>query len=134
MPIRPNDFFDSAIRLSAEHLEIDHRNSASRAYYAAYHAAKEISHHCPSNDHLSIAGGVHSRLIDRFERFDRSNPVSTVALSIAYMLRQMKTVRQFADYELHEIFTSDDALSQIAYAEKIIAKLNTFTQKISNVA
>ena len=126
MPITCIDFLDQAKALSASEKEPDDRTSVSRSYYSAFHKAIEASVYCPENAHFVINAGMHTKLINRFEIFDKTHPLKQSGKSIAYALKQMKEYRRVADYELLETFPHNLALVQIHMAETVIGRIDTF--------
>lgn len=108
MTATPDHFLDSAVSIlnSPNASEINYRNSASRAYYAAFHCCYAERSRCPNLNANDILGS-HDKLYKRFEELPHSN--QTVPLKrMAYMAKIMKTVRKQADYNLNEDFQKRD--------------------------
>lgn len=118
MSVRHSDFVLLATKLCGGDSEIEWRNAAARAYYAAYHRASMAVDLCPNVDHLSI--GSHERLARCFDAQG-----SKGAKAISYVLASMKKVRVSADYEIDDPF-------EVALAENQIAQAIAFDQKIQS--
>ncbi len=127
-----HDFLGSAQSLVAGALEIDHRNAASRAYYAAFHNCSSVKHLCPDNAHLHINAGEHKRLILRFREYPKKQPGSNLALGISYMLEKMKSDREDADYEISVDFPSDRASLMLSEAKRMFDKTSQFSHCVIN--
>lgn len=125
MTVSAKDFEQFARQLLEGTKEIEWRNSASRIYYAAYHACLQQAHRCPENGHFKM--GSHEALINRYELQS-----STPARSIAYILLEMKRVRCNADYVLDGKFEKNAAVTQMAYHQKISANLEAFLQQFAS--
>lgn len=122
-----NDFLGFAKTLAEQSssLEIAHRSAVSRAYYAAFHAAKSFS------DNLSVPGepapqgmGVHASLYHSLShpRLPNGDPLSGKSRSIAYMSQNLKRHREVADYDLQAEVVASDAEDAIAKAKEILGK------------
>lgn len=127
MSVSPADFLESAAAaISHNPLEIDCRNAASRAYYSAIHNCRSIQHLCPSNEHFVIDGGSHARLIDIFASVPHGQPNSMKAHAIAYILKQMRRVREWADYEINKDFAHPEASNQVTTGNRLVDKVAAF--------
>lgn len=121
-----DDFLRSAETLAEGNLEIDRRNAVSRAYYGSYHCASHTAHECcPDNSHLKVEGGVHERLIDRFNLFPKTSPLHMQGRSIAIMLTQLKTNRRKADYDLDGVVENGMVQTHIETAKRLIKKIES---------
>lgn len=116
MPVSHAEFLSSALKLIKNGAEMDFRNSASRAYYAAYHAAVPVGNSIGIP--IDVEGGEHARLIEAFKRM-----TDMKYKSIAYMLRQCRDLRVVADYNLEEPFTESEAQTTIEQTKEIINKI-----------
>jgi uncharacterized protein (UPF0332 family) len=116
MSVTHDDYRDFAQKLVRSKDEIDHRNAAGRAYYAAYHLSGTILDRCPNNDHLAM--GSHERITERLRLQG-----SPLAKSLMYILTSMKSTRKTADYEIADPFPATEAENQLklyaAYAIKV---------------
>jgi uncharacterized protein (UPF0332 family) len=119
MSVTYSDFYNFAANLAAGANEIEWRNSASRAYYAAFHRAQETVDLCPDNAHLKM--GSHERVTDRFD-LHKSVP----AKSISYVLQSMKRIRHCADYEIADEFAQSLAVNQVAQYVALVSRLDAF--------
>ncbi|MEH6566958.1 MAG: hypothetical protein V7756_16675 [Halopseudomonas sp.] len=125
MSIAYADFLASAEAIHASSSgEVDYRNTASRAYYAAYHFAVDSAGSVGAAQPLaSFVGGTHECLREFY-----ANPASKDVLcrrrqSVGYMLRQAHEIRCLADYRLDEGFDSAMAEAQLASCRLIISRV-----------
>lgn len=119
MSVDFNDILQSAEVLALGESEIDWRNSVSRAYYAAYHRARDSQHLCPDNSYLRI--GSHEALSHRYELHGKHG-----AKAISLVLQAMKRNRHLADYDLRDEFDSNLCSEQILTCKKLIDRLVSF--------
>ena len=110
MSVQPSDFLDAAKRILENDIEICFRNSASRAYYAAFHTCKTAAPETP------FGGHTHEKVIEDLLLGDPK------CKAVGYMLRQCKVIRTRADYKLEDNFLKSDADQCILQSEKIISK------------
>ena len=113
MPVSSADFLHTAENFLKLSTEIDCRNSASRAYYSAYH-------HCiPLASVLGTAAkptsGTHNMFINQF--IGSSN---FKVKSIGYLLRQCLGLRIKADYQIDIEFHHREAETTVELAKRII--------------
>lgn len=118
MSITFKDFLDSAQKLVKSNDEVDHRNAASRAYYAAFHEAKRVSKY--SNSMVIKNQGVHEQLIQKLKTHPGKDPRSHNIRDIGNFFSQCKSYRVRADYHINKNFPNPDALKAISIAEQII--------------
>lgn len=113
--------YASATSVSAE--EVSLRSSVSRAYYAAYHAAR-IFH-----EGLSSPGivppqemGLHETLFYRLVNpsMQASDPSHLKSKQIGYKAKGLKPYRVKADYELAETVNADDMAHVIEESWRIV--------------
>lgn len=128
MPIDKTDFFDSAdIKDCGDSTpEIAIRNAISRSYYAAYHAALDISDRLEEPFYESKTQGVHDRLIKQFADYkkrDANDPEEFKVRSISYVLKQLKALRVRADYYLDDTLLNTDYNTCRSQTENAINKL-----------
>lgn len=119
MSVTPDSFLnfaESAFTNAKD--EFDHRNSASRAYYAAFHCCYLERKRGPGIPDNKLRGS-HDILYDFFQSLP-SNPESNLMKSMAYMAKIMKEVRRSADYYLNTDFPSDDSKQQLADARTVL--------------
>ena len=120
----PDDFITVAKDLAKNNSEIYQRCAASRAYYAIYHMCLNLAeeHAFPeprycikiddSGKEQTYSPSTHENLILRFEEYngEKLNVIRTQGIS--YILRQVRTIRSEADYELGDEF-GDTKASQV---------------------
>ena len=118
MPVTPQLLLESAKALAGGEAEVDQRNAASRAYYAAYHRCLPIAQRfgLPARPEH-----VHRDLIDTLKT-TRDNRLK----SIAYMLNQCRKIRVDADYEINVPFTQGEAQTALSQCERIINQADSF--------
>lgn len=95
MSVTPSELLEAAKILGRGGAEVDRRNAASRAYYAARHRCLPIGR----NIGLAAKGVVHQQLIHTLT----GNPNRTLK-SLGYMLEQCRRLRVKADYEIEADF------------------------------
>lgn len=127
MTVSATDFERFARQLIQGVTEIEWRNSASRLYYAAYHACQAQAHRCPDNSNLKM--GSHEALMKRYELQEGS-----YAKSIAYILLAMKRIRCQADYDISAEFAKDAAEKQMTHHQNLSAKLRAFAQQFGDAS
>ena len=111
MPVDHTDFPKAAQRIRRNDGEIDRRNAASRAYYAACHRCRSIA------ERHGLAGSnyvQHSTLIDVIKRSQKVEDKQIVR----HLIRS-RSLRTKADYHLDQNFTEADATDSLGYATQI---------------
>ena len=111
--------------------EISDRSAASRAYYGAFHACKPLADTLPEPPPLPPAqpkGGVHEQMIRTMcecpvgaKTRDRDMAIR----ALGFVMRQCKSRRAKADYDIKVEFTKAEAEEAIGMAENALAKLQT---------
>ena len=111
------NFLDVAFDLVGEFREADWRSGVSRAYYAAYHVANEFMRRCGfiPRHHDDIHGFAWVRL---------ANSKNTLVQQAGNTLRDVRVVRNQADYDLQRSFTQLLATRQVRLAEDVIRALD----------
>lgn len=119
MAINYSEFLDAAKELASDGREIGCRNSISRAYYSALHAARVLSKLLPQGP--GNINGSHAQLIDQLSEcpVGRDRDRAMKMRRVGYLLRQHKLIRNDADYELDLDISPEDAKTSIRYAENI---------------
>ncbi|HEY8506037.1 MAG TPA: HEPN domain-containing protein [Gemmataceae bacterium] len=111
------DFLALASRLAAGSAEAEWRTAVSRAYYAAFHAARrllsELGFRVPRADR------AHSYL---FLRLQNCGEPAVQQAGIA--LTHLRQTRNHADYDLHRSFTQPSARDQVQISERILLSLD----------
>ena len=123
MAVQPEDIRALAEALLEHSHESHHRSAASRAYYAAYHAARALEQHYD----LLIGGGgaTHQAFLGRLREY-RNPAAPDTARSInalGYLLTQMVGVRNVADYEIGSDFSQDNAQENLEQANRVFQKV-----------
>lgn len=118
MPVTPQLLLDAAKALAGGEAEVDQRNAASRAYYAAFHRCLPIARRLglPARPER-----VHRDLIDT-QKTARDNRLK----SIAYMLDQCRKIRVDADYEINAPFTQGETQTALSQCQRIINQADSF--------
>ena len=119
MAVTPNALFEAANVLGNSESEVDLRNAASRAYYAAYHQCR------PLGQGLSLPsspdqGGVHRKLIDTL-----TGASNRKLKSLGYRLEQCRKLRVMADYVIGSEFLPQDAWTALAQCSKILSEADS---------
>jgi uncharacterized protein (UPF0332 family) len=124
--VEPEDLLAQAIKLLASASnELDYRNVIERAYYSAYHAARQFEEQLP---HRSQAvpqnAGSHEALFQRLERSDGQLDygLKVISKDIAAQLRMLRPLRELASYELGERVRIDQAEEAVRAAKDIMAE------------
>ena len=98
MAVTPNALFEAARVIGQGESEVDLRNAASRAYYAAYHHCRLLGQSLRSPA-PPLQGGVHRTLIATL-----TEARSSKLKSLGYMLEQCRRLRVSADYDIGSEF------------------------------
>jgi uncharacterized protein (UPF0332 family) len=135
--ISPNDLLLQADRLLAANTEVDRRTAVSRAYYGAYHVAREfLTQRCGVV--LSKGADVH-----RAMQLCLQNSQNDLLRDAGIRLESLRTERNRADYDLTDSRFNDtvrvriqlqrarEILSKLAEAEKDAV---SFQQAVRNYA
>jgi uncharacterized protein (UPF0332 family) len=110
--VSPDLLLDSARVLAEEEAEINQRNAASRAYYAAFHRCLPIARRLGLPERPERA---HRDLIDTL-----TSTRDTTMMSIGYRLNQCRLLRVHADYEISTDFTRTDSQTALSQCERIM--------------
>lgn len=130
MSVSPKEILDTAEKLrDGVPSESDMRSSASRAYYAALHAA-DLS--IPDSfRETTLDESTHEATINKARRMSRSNgPGRTEAAQLFGLLPRFKRLRVKADYFIHENFDLDDCKRAIDQAIQALSLCNTISEKL----
>lgn len=114
MPVTPNELLEAAKAIGRGDAEVDWRNAASRAYYAAWHRCLPIGR---SVGISAQPRGMHQQLIDTL-----TESRDMTLKSLGYMLRQCRDFRVDADYWIEADFSSEDARIALTQSEKILIR------------
>lgn len=115
MCVKPFDFLNSAIQLAGGGDEMSKRNALSRAYYAAYHHAREICD--PVDEDEEVQTGMHRRFI---EGLVQSEP-GTLNRILGVKLNTLYAKRIKADYRLSDEIVASQVALQINDAKTVLA-------------
>ena len=119
MSVTPNALLEAAKALGRGAAEVDRRNAASRAYYAAWHQCLPIGRSVGLS--AQPGQGMHQQLIGTLT--GHRNPTLK---SLGYMLKQCRDLRVEADYEIETDFPPEDARTALEQCEKILNKAAAF--------
>ena len=111
------DFLALAARLAAEPTEADWRSAVSRAYYAAFHVARELL--AGLNFTVPRADRAHQYLVFRL-----SNAGEPTVEASGRDLDTLRRLRNRADYDTAPAVTSAQAAAAVRLAEGIIQALD----------
>ncbi|MFO0811464.1 MAG: HEPN domain-containing protein [Gemmataceae bacterium] len=114
------DFLESAGRLATSPEEADWRNAASRAYYAAFHVARDLL--TALRFRVPRADRAHEYLYRRL-----NNCGHLAAQDAARLLHDLRTLRNRADYDLRLPFDKVDGIDSVDEAEQAIQGLEAVT-------
>ena len=120
----PEDFLAQAIKLLASAgSDIDYRAVIDRAYYGAFHAARQFEEKLPYRSQAQSAGS-HEALFQRLERpaGQLDYGLKVISKDIAAQLRMLKPLRELASYELGETVRIDQAEEAVRAAKDILAE------------
>ena len=109
MAVTPESMLQAADSLHDGDAEVDWRNAAACAYYAAFHKCVPFVYGRPT------ATPGHGELIATL--MDRRNPIPT--RQAGYLLRQCKKLREHANYQIAQDFPHDDANTALKASRRI---------------
>ena len=114
MAVTPRELLEAAAALGRRESEVDLRNAASRAYYAAYHQCRRLARDLRLRP-TPGSGGVHRRVIDTL-----TTSQDRKLRRLGYMLEQCRKLRVVADYDIEAEFPSDHARTALAQCRRIL--------------
>jgi uncharacterized protein (UPF0332 family) len=115
--MNPREFLDVADDLATGMREADWRSATSRAYYAAFHVARLLLKHCGFA--VPRADQAHAYVWLRL-----SNCGHPVLSKAGTDLRDLRTSRNRADYDLDLTFLQPIAIGDVRIADDIIKLLD----------
>ena len=122
----PEDLLAQAIKLlAAAGNDLDYRVVIDRAYYGAYHAARQFEEQLPYRSQaVSQNAGSHEALFQRLERPDAQLDygLKMISKDIAAQMRMLRPLRELASYELGESVRIDQAEEAVRAAKDIVAE------------
>jgi uncharacterized protein (UPF0332 family) len=114
--MNPNDFLDLASELVGGTREAEWRSGVSRAYYAAFHTARDLLCHCgfavPASDR------AHAYLWLRL-----ANCGHPLVSRAGDRLQDLRRQRNHADYDLDQPFGEADAVHHFNVASDVVRLL-----------
>lgn len=123
MSVTPEELLSFARELhQSASTEVHHRNTISRAYYAAYHVANAFHAALPSVGTAALdATGIHSELFYRLDHptIAANDPRYKKSRLIGLKLRNFHAIRIKADYRLDHDVNGDDAADSLIKAASI---------------
>ena len=130
MSVTAQEILEFAKTLSCAPLEVAHRSSVSRAYYASYHACLVWAGNFPvPGSNAGLPGGVHQIFINQLRNPASGSPPDAAKKSriLSAMLDVMRNQRKLADYTLASN-NIDSAVAQTvcANAANILNKASVF--------
>ena len=130
----PEDFLNQAVKLLASATnDADYRAVIDRAYYGAFHAARQFEEQLPQRSQATAANtGSHDALFQRLERPNAQLEygLKVISKDIAAQMRMLKPLREIASYELDETIRVDQAEAAIAGAKEVFAECVKGVRKI----
>ncbi|WP_333907271.1 hypothetical protein [Delftia acidovorans] len=138
MSVNSQDFLDLASgKLTGNQVEICHRNTVSRAYYAAYHGCKDWLKQLPgcASQGDSDEGGVHTELINMLSHPAHEVKCETtrrLSKILAAQLKVFKIQRVKSDYFLNEENPYREwSLNSITQVELLLKKIGATPPKLA---
>ncbi|MBF0285978.1 MAG: hypothetical protein HQL51_16130 [Magnetococcales bacterium] len=142
MSVSAGDFLESARRLLSHSEEMDQRNVASRAYYAAFHASRQLMAQCvvsmeiPSE--LDPSARIkHARLMGWMSgiRPDAAKPdqdeTRKAIQRLGPILRSAYQFRELADYQITQSFPPEQAAQTFEQCERLLARIEAIHTRLT---
>ena len=129
MSVSPGDMLSAARELAERSTEIDHRNAASRAYYAAFHRCMPIAKNIGLLAHPNT--GSHANLISTLTTNPNSGPAKRQLMRLGYTLADCRKLRVEADYQPESDFTRHTAQHVIGQWERLFAQADQYESSFS---
>ena len=120
MPVTPKEILTAASVLLRGGGEVDWRNAASRAYYAAHHRCRRLAH--DEGLALDQVGSAHAGVVDALGQMGNARPLR----ELAGMLDRCRLRRRDADYEIEKAFARDLANAVVEDCGNILTKADAF--------
>ncbi|HXM83634.1 MAG TPA: hypothetical protein VN929_17110 [Burkholderiales bacterium] len=132
---QPADFLAQAIELlKTAGNDLDYRLVIDRAYYGAYHAARQFEEALPHRSQVTTdKTGSHDGL---FQRLECPNPkldygLKVISQDVGAQMRMLKPLRELASYELQETIRVEQAEQAIEGAKDVIAECAKGRKKLA---
>jgi uncharacterized protein (UPF0332 family) len=126
MSIAPADLLDWATTAAGDGVpEAGCRAAVSRAYYGAYHSCRMWHDKLPEQGHnTGKPTGVHQQLINQLTKPSDacSDTQKSVSRQLGYGLKDLKGLREIADYELGMSVTTLNASEACMKARVLLRK------------
>lgn len=111
--------------------EVSLRASASRAYYAAYHALLPFAEMLPASsiEHINATHLSHAEMGRRLKEWHVAGvstklvPMTTTGAQLALAIRALRQTRELADYRLAATLSYNEANQQIQRARTVLSKV-----------
>ena len=135
--VTPQGLLDHAEKLfDSAADDLGYRSVVERAYYSAFHAAREFEEALPHRSAAQSRTGTHDSLLQRLECPDTNldSYLKTISKDVGGQLRQFKAIREIATYELKEPIRVDHAEKAILQAKDILAECSKGQLKIRALA
>lgn len=124
--VEPADLLAQAIKLLASAGDdLEYRVVIDRAYYGAYHAARQFEEQLPYRSQaVAQNAGSHEALFQRLERSDSQLDygLKVISKDIAAQMRMLRPLRELASYNLEERVRVDQAEEAVRAAKDILAE------------
>ena len=120
MAITPEEILAAASVLLGGGGEVDWRNAASRAYYAAYHRCRRLS--LEEGLALGQGGSAHAGVVNALRQMGNARPLR----ELAGMLDRCRLRRRDADYAIEKEFARDLANAVVEDCGNILVKADAF--------
>ena len=120
--MNPQDFLQTANKLSSSEYEADMRSAISRAYYAALHTAYNALPDDRKPDLKAHDSSTHNKVIGAYDGWYRKvlGEKRTDRRLIKELLISIKNHRKKADYELDTAIKNDDVRDSLHQAKTLI--------------
>lgn len=117
MAVTPDEIFAVAEGLSIQKTEAAWRSSISRAYYACFHVARQISRVRPKghDSHAQVWSAIHG--------LSRTKHPGYEWIAASKKGQALKTRREQADYEVDSPLTHQECLDVLAQARRLMDSL-----------
>ncbi|WP_250533479.1 hypothetical protein [Caballeronia sp. AZ10_KS36] len=122
MSATPKELIDCAeVMLQSAKDEPVFRAVCSRAYYGAYHAAREFHEALPSPGSVGNASGRHEQLIAQLNNptISRQNKKYIRSIALGKTLRTLVSARVQADYEIGDAVDQHAATQSVQTAKTL---------------
>lgn len=137
MSVESIEFLNSAKEEIILEGEIHTRNAISRAYYSAYHCALQLNEKIPNHLGMVANVGAHEQLISKLVKCPTTSigikkEIADKVKSVGYVLRQAKTARHKADYDLSSDLEKSEAEAQLESTKILIGKITDVSLLLSS--